>query len=58
MGIKYIHVILIIVSILLSLGFGLWTLNHDFMAWGYCSFVIAVALIIYCVKFIQKMKAL
>lgn len=58
MGIKYIHVVLIVVSILLSLGFGLWTLDHNYTAWGYCSFVIAAGLIIYCVQFIRKMKAL
>ena len=30
MGIKYIHVVLIVVSILLCLGFGFWTLNHNY----------------------------
>jgi hypothetical protein len=58
MGIKYIHVTLIVVSILLALGFGFWALNHEFMAWGYGSFAMAVGLIVYCLKFIRKMKAL
>ena len=58
MGIKYIHVTLIVVSILLSLGFGFWTLNHDYTAWGYVSFVTAVGLIVYCVQFVKKMKVL
>jgi hypothetical protein len=58
MGIKYIHVILILVSIALSLGFGAWTLKHDQTAWGYCSFAVAVGLVFYCVQFIRKMKAL
>ena len=58
MGIKYIHVVLIVVSILLSLGFGLWTLNHNYTASGHCSFAIAIGLIFYCVQFIKKMKAL
>lgn len=59
MDIKYIHVTLIIVSILLSLGFGFWALPHaDYWVWGYCSFAIAVGLIFYCVQFIKKMKVL
>jgi hypothetical protein len=58
MGIKYIHVTLIIVSIALSLGFGLWNLNHDYAAWGYFSFAIAAGLVIYCVQFVKKMKVL
>ncbi len=58
MGIKYIHVTLIVVSIALCLGFGLWALNHDYAPLGYCSFVLAVGLIIYCVKFIQQMRTL
>jgi len=58
MDIKYIHVLLIVVSIILSLGFGLWTLNHNYRPLGFCSFAIAVGLIIYCVKFVKKMKAL
>ena len=58
MGIKYIHVVLILVSIVLSIGFGVWTLNHDYAIWGYVSFATAVALIVYGVNFIKKMKAL
>jgi hypothetical protein len=58
MGIKYIHVTLIVVSIALSIGFGLWTLNHNDAAIGYASFAIAIGLVVYCVQFIKKMKAL
>jgi len=58
MGIKYIHVFLIVLSIALCLLFGFWTLNHNNAILGYCSFAIALALIIYCVQFIKKMKAL
>ena len=58
MDIKYIHVVLIVVSVLLFLGFGLWTFNHNYAVSGFFSFAIAAGLIIYCVKFIQKMKAL
>ncbi|MDE2028005.1 MAG: hypothetical protein KGK03_07020 [Candidatus Omnitrophica bacterium] len=58
MGVKNIHVVLIIVSIILSLGFGFWTLGHNYILWGYASFVLAAALTLYCVKFVKKMKAL
>lgn len=58
MGIKYIHVVLIIVSIALSIGFGLWTLNHSYAASAYCSFAIGIGLTAYCVQFIRKMKVL
>ena len=58
MGIKYIHVVLIVVSIMLSLGFSFWTLNHGYAAWGYCSFTVTAGLVIYCVQFVKKMKAL
>ena len=58
MGIKYIHVFLIVLSIALCVCFGLWTLNHNYTIIGYCSFAIALALVVYCVQFIKKMKAL
>jgi len=58
MDIKYIHVALIVVSIALSFGFGLWTLNHNYALSGYVSFAVAVGLVVYCVQFIRKMKAL
>ena len=58
MGVKNIHVVLIAVSILLSFGFGLWLIAHSFTAWGCLSFAITVALLIYCVDFIRKMKVL
>jgi hypothetical protein len=58
MGIKYIHVVLIVASIILSLGFGLWTFNHNYMTSAFCSIAIGIGLIIYCVKFIKKMRTL
>jgi hypothetical protein len=58
MGIKYIHVTLIVVSIALCIGFGLWTLNHDELPLGYASFALAAGLFVYCVQFVKKMKAL
>lgn len=58
MGIKYIHVLLIAASIALSIGFGLWTLNHNYASSAVCSFIVAAGLLLYCVQFIKKMKAL
>jgi len=58
MGIKYIHVTLIVMSILLCVGFGFWSLYHSGLMVGYCSFAIAVGLVIYCVGFIKKMKVI
>ena len=58
MGIKYIHVFLIVLSIALCLIFGFWTLNHNYAVLGYLSFIIAAGLVVYCAQFIKKMKAL
>ena len=58
MGIKNIHIILISASILLSLVFGLWGLNHDFKTLGYISLLTSVSLVIYGVQFIKKVKVL
>ena len=58
MGIKNIHVLLIVISILLCLGFGIWALYHNFTVWGYASFAITFALVIYLIQFIKKMKVL
>ena len=58
MGIKYIHVTLIVVSIALALGFGLWALMHNAPVSGYVSLGLMCGLIYYCVQFIKKMKAL
>ena len=58
MGVKNIHVLLIVISILLFVFFGVWTLNHNDTISAYVSFAIAVALLIYCINFIKKMRAL
>jgi len=58
MGIKYIHVFLIVLSIVLCLIFGFWTLYHSEQIIGYCSFAMSAGLIVYCIQFIKKMKAL
>jgi len=56
MGIKNIHVILIVASILFFLGFGFWGFKNDQALYAYCSFPAAIMLIVYCVKFIKQMR--
>jgi hypothetical protein len=58
MGIKGIHIVLISVSIITIAFFGYWTLNHNYTAAAYSSFLIAAALVVYGIMFIQKAKAL
>ncbi len=58
MGIKNIHLVLIIVSILFSFGFGWWNMNHDYALWGYLSVIVGAGLLVYCTQFIKKMKVL
>ena len=58
MGIKQIHIALITISIILCLMFGFWVLNHDYKLAAYCSFAVAIALIVYCVQFIKKTKVM
>lgn len=58
MGVKHIHVVLILVSIILSILFGLWTMKHHYDIWAYVSFATAAGLTIYCVQFIRKIRTL
>lgn len=58
MGIINIHLFLITVAILLSLGFGWWALHHSFQILGYCSLAIAVGLFFYGLQFIKKVKGM
>jgi len=56
MGIKNIHVILIVASILFFLGFGFWGFKNDQALYAYCSFPAAAVLVIYCIQFIKQMR--
>ena len=58
MGVKYIHVVLIVASIVLALFFGVWTLNCHETVFAYSSFIIAVGLTIYCINFLRKIRTL
>jgi hypothetical protein len=65
MSIKAIHIILISCAILLSLGFGLWSMAYaksagdsSYKLVGFASFVIGIGLIFYGIHFIKKAKSL
>ncbi len=65
MSLKGFHIVFIIFSTLLALGIGAWCVWGDlvegapiYLAGAICSFVIAVALVVYGVWFYRKMKRL
>ncbi len=65
MSLKGFHIIFIIFSTLLALGIGAWCVWIDlvegapiYLAGAICSFVVAVALVVYGVWFYRKMKRL
>ena len=65
MSLKAFHIVFIIFSTLLALGIGAWCVWVDlvegapiYLAGAVCSFVVAVALVVYGVWFYRKMKRL
>jgi len=65
MSLKGFHIVFIIFSTLLALGIGGWCVWVDlvegapiYLAGAICSFVTAVALVVYGVWFYRKMKRL
>jgi membrane protein YdbS with pleckstrin-like domain len=65
MSLKGFHIVFIIFSTLLALGIGAWCVWVDlvegapiYVAGAICSFVVAVALVVYGVWFYRKMKRL
>jgi len=65
MSLKGFHIVFIIFSTLLALGIGGWCVWVDlvegapiYLAGAICSFVVAVALVVYGVWFYCKMKRL
>ena len=65
MSLKAFHIVFIIFSTLLALGIGAWCVWVDlvegapiYLAGAICSFVVAVALVVYGVWFYRKMKRL
>ncbi len=65
MSLKAFHILFITLSTLLALGFGAWSLNEyskqsdgRFLAMGILALVIGVALIVYGILFLRKLKKL
>jgi hypothetical protein len=65
MSLKLFHIVFIVFSTLLALGVGGWCIWVDlvegapiYLAGAICSFVVAVALIVYGIWFYWKMKRL
>jgi hypothetical protein len=65
MSLKGFHIVFIIFSTLLALGIGAWCIWVDlvegapiYLAGAICSFVVALALVVYGVWFYRKMKRL
>jgi hypothetical protein len=65
MSLKGFHIVFIVFSTLLALGVGAWCIWVDlvegapvYLAGAICSFVVALALIVYGVWFYRKMKRL
>lgn len=63
MSIKDFHIVFIISAILLTFGFGVWALNNQGMPstaglrfTAGVSFLLSIALGIYCANFIRKIK--
>ena len=63
MSLKAFHIVFIVVSILLSFGVGVWGIythlsysNVTFLIMGIVSFIIGIALIIYGINFMKKLK--
>jgi hypothetical protein len=65
MSLRGFHIVFIIFSTLLAVGIGAWCVWVDlvegapiYLAGAICSFVVAVALVVYGVWFYRKMKRL
>jgi hypothetical protein len=58
MSLKAFHILFVVVSVALTVGFGIWALSEDrgYTGWGIASFVAAAALLVYGVTFLQKLK--
>ncbi|MGO9243259.1 MAG: hypothetical protein ACLP0A_00395 [Verrucomicrobiia bacterium] len=65
MSLKAFHVLFIVVSILMCLGFGAWCLDSDYARGrtaytvaGYVSFGLGLLLVLYEIRFLRKFKDL
>ncbi len=65
MSLKAVHILFITLACLLSFGYGVWSLgeyrtagNSGMMFSGVLGFVVGAGLIVYGIKFYQKIKTL
>ena len=58
MGIKNIHIALISCSVIVSLVFGFWAMGHNYQMLGATAVIAAVALVVYGISFLKKVKML
>jgi hypothetical protein len=58
MSLKWFHIAFISLSVLLSVGFGVWGLFHQRVALGIVSLAASAALVIYGNYFVAKIRKL
>ena len=58
MSLKWFHITFISLSILLSLGFGIWGLFNQQIASGVASLAASAGLVVYCNYFLGKVRKL
>ena len=63
MSLKYFHILFIILSVLTMVGFGLWALlvnglPSGFKTMGVVSLLGGVALLVYGIRFLKKLKSI
>lgn len=59
LSLRIFHIVFIILSILLTIGFGIWGVmqaNNLFLFLGVASFVIGALLVFYLIKIVRKFK--
>jgi len=58
MSLKAFHILFVTISCLLAFGFGVWSLQTGGKATSVLAFAAGIGLIIYGIKFYQKIKKL
>lgn len=59
LSLKIFHIVFIVLSIMLAIGFGIWGImqsNDLFLLLGFISFVTGILLVFYLIKILRKFK--
>jgi hypothetical protein len=56
MSLKWFHIVFITLSVLLSIGFGVWGLFNQHVALGIASLAVSAGLCVYGTYFLQKAR--